>query len=221
MACYINQNRNKGYTGVVPERVGDVVEGKTYTVLAGWKDFSLENILLDYNPHTFKVNGIDDNGFDINVPGTYTVTYEVSHFMYFDYSWYVNTTVNVIDPDSLNPGLYITSDNASLMMNKVSDNTYGGYGDLWEVSQNDNQYVISCYDNDYEVSVLSNNSIINPDDICSITDSEDGRKILTVSVPDNLNQAVVLYLTRPNYHSVKMLTGGGWKTSGLPENKLM
>ena len=141
--------------------------------------------------------------------------------MYFDYSWYVNTTVNVIDPDSLNPGLYITSDNASLMMNKVSDNTYGGYGDLWEVLQNDNQYVISCYDNDYEVSVLSNNSIINPDDICSITDSEDGRKTLTVSVPDNLNQAVVLYLTRPNYHSVKMLTGGGWKTSGLPENKLM
>ena len=132
--------------------------------------------MLDYNPHTFKVNGIDDNGFDINVPGTYTVTYEVSHFMYFDYSWYVNTTVNVIDPDSLNPGLYITSDNASLMMNKVSDNTYGGYGDLWEVLQNDNQYVISCYDNDYEVSVLSNNSIINPDDICSITDSEDGRK---------------------------------------------
>lgn len=53
--------------------------------------------MLDYNPHTFKVNGIDDNGFDINVPGTYTVTYEVSHFMYFDYSWYVNTTVNVID----------------------------------------------------------------------------------------------------------------------------
>ena len=221
LPSYINQNRNKGYTGVVPERVGDVVEGKTYTVLAGWKDFSLENILLDYNPHTFKVNGIDDNGFDINVPGTYTVTYEVSHFMYFDYSWYVNTTVNVIDPDSLNPGLYITSDNASLMMNKVSDNTYGGYGDLWEVLQNDNQYVISCYDNDYEVSVLSNNSIINPDDICSITDSEDGRKTLTVSVPDNLNQAVVLYLTRPNYHSVKMLTGGGWKTSGLPENKLM
>ena len=55
LPSYINQNRNKGYTGVVPERVGDVVEGKTYTVLAGWKDFSLENILLDYNPHTFKV----------------------------------------------------------------------------------------------------------------------------------------------------------------------
>lgn len=78
---YINQNRNKGYTGVVPEMVGDIVEGKTYTVLAGWKDFSLENLLLDYNPHTFKVNGIDDDGFDINVPGTYTVTYEISHFI--------------------------------------------------------------------------------------------------------------------------------------------
>ena len=102
LPSYINQNRNKGYTGVVPEMVGDIVEGKTYTVLAGWKDFSLENLLLDYNPHTFKVNGIDDDGFDINVPGTYTVTYEISHFMYFDYSWYVKTTVNVIDPDSLN-----------------------------------------------------------------------------------------------------------------------
>lgn len=221
LPSYINQNRNKGYTGVVPEMVGDIVEGKTYTVLAGWKDFSLENLLLDYNPHTFKVNGIDDDGFDINVPGTYTVTYEISHFMYFDYSWYVKTTVNVIDPDSLNSGLYITSDNASLMMNKMSDNTYGGYGDLWEVSQNDNQYIISCYDNDYEVSVLSNNSTVNPDDICSIADSEDGRKILTVSIPDNLNQAAVLYLTRPNYQSAKMLTGGGWKTSDLPENKLM
>ena len=28
LPSYINQNRNKGYTGVVPERVGDVVEGK-------------------------------------------------------------------------------------------------------------------------------------------------------------------------------------------------
>ena len=52
----ICQERNKGYGGIVPEHVGDTVEGRSFNVLADTEDFDVEGLIQDYNPHTFKIN---------------------------------------------------------------------------------------------------------------------------------------------------------------------
>ena len=64
----ICQERNKGYGGIVPEHVGDTVEGRSFNVLADTEDFDVEGLIQDYNPHTFKINSVDMNGFDILTP---------------------------------------------------------------------------------------------------------------------------------------------------------
>lgn len=93
----VNQSRNAGYGGIVPEHMGETVPGRTYTVLKDDTEFDIYGLLLDYNPETFKVNNLLDlGGFDAAVPGTYTVTYEMSYFLYPDYTWYVASKVNVV-----------------------------------------------------------------------------------------------------------------------------
>ena len=46
----ICQERNKGYGGIVPEHVGDTVEGRSFNVLADTEDFDVEGLIQDYNP---------------------------------------------------------------------------------------------------------------------------------------------------------------------------
>ena len=106
----ICQERNKGYGGIVPEHVGDTVEGRSFNVLADTEDFDVEGLIQDYNPHTFKINSVDMNGFDIHTPGTYTVTYEMSYFMYFNYTWFVRDDLKRKKPESASIKYDITYD---------------------------------------------------------------------------------------------------------------
>lgn len=210
MPSVVNQERNAGYGGIVPEYMGVTVAGREFTVLKDDGDFDVYGLLIDYNPETFKVNNLaDDGGFDVTRPGTYTVTYEMSYFLYPDYTWYVANKVNVVERESLDPGIYLTSSESTLMFRKSTDSHYSGYGDLVKVESSDEILTITCIDPDYEVAFSSSSELVTSD-ICELTDHEDGTKNLAISVPEGLAEPVILSMYRPGYQSAKFFTGGGW-----------
>ena len=206
----VNQSRNEGYGGIVPEHMGETVPGRTYTALKDDTEFDIYGLLLDYNPETFKVNNLLDlGGFDAAVPGTYTVTYEMSYFLYPDYTWYVASKVNVVDRESLEAGIYLTSTESTLMFKKESDSHFSGYGDLVKLSSGNEHFTVRCIDPDYEVELTSSSAAV-PADICTLAEREDGTKDLSIAVPDGISEAVIFSMYRPGYQSAKMFTGGGW-----------
>lgn len=220
MPDVVTQERNEGYGGTVPKHVGDTVEGKIYNVLADTKDFDLGGLLQDYNPETFKVNNITENGFDIHTPGTYTVTFEMSYFMYAEYTWFVKDTVNVIDPATLEPGVYLTSTESTLTFTGA-DGQKSGYGEFTKVDADSSSYDIDCvYDaDDYKLAVASSDKTVSADDVCTITDVNETKKQLQISVPD-VSSVVLLSVYRPEYHAMKAFTGGGWKSQDILENQV-
>lgn len=206
----VNQDRNAGYGGIVPEYMGTTVAGREYTVLKDDGDFDVYGLLIDYNPETFKVNNLtDDGGFDVTKPGTYTVIYEMSYFLFPEYTWYVASKVNVVEKESLEPGIYLTSSESTLMFRKDTDSHYYGYGDLVKTRTSDERFTITCIDQDYEVDFTSSSESVTAD-ICELADNENGSKNLSICVPDNLAEPVVLSMYRPGYQSAKFFTGGGW-----------
>ena len=222
MPSMVNQERNAGYIGIVPETTDETVDGGKYTALLGDEDFTLEGLLLPYNPNTFKVNEIsDDGGFDINKVGSYTVMYKMSYFMYFDYTWNVQVQVDVVDPATLEPGLYLTSKESTLALTRKSDNQYGGYGNLFKLDDSETDFIVSCIDKDYELGVVSSNDAVSVDDICTIKDNDDNTKLLSVKLPETLPEgATILSVERPGYVSAKSFMGGGWKTQDYTEGEL-
>ena len=218
----VTQKRNAGYGGIVPELAGDTVEGKTYTALVNDTDFDVAGLLLDYNPYTFKVNGIvDSGGFDISRPGSYTVIYEISYFLFCEYTWYVKNTVKVVDPSRMEPGIYLTSKESTLMLRSKSDGQYAGYGDFIKLKRENGDFIVSCIDEEYEAAVSSSSASVTAEEICKLTDLDDHTKLLSVVIPEELpEEAVILSVFRPNYQTMKMHMGGGWQDSGLSESEL-
>lgn len=210
MPSMVNQDRNAGYGGIVPEYMGSTVAGREFNVLKDDTEFDVYGLLIDYNPETFKVNElVDDGDFDVTKPGTYTVTYEMSYFLYPEYTWFVANKVNVIDKDSLEAGIYLTSKESTLMFRKDDDSHFSGYGDLVKVETSDEVFTISCIDPDYGVDLTSSSETVSAD-ICRITNGEDGTKELTVLIPENLTGPVIISMCRPGYQAAKFFTGGGW-----------
>ena len=176
----VNQDRNAGYGGIVPEYTGTTVAGREFTVLKDDTEFDIYGLLVDYNPETFKVNNlVDDGGFDVSVPGTYTVTYEMSYFMYPEYTWFVVITVHVVEKENLDVGIYLTSIESTLMFRKTEDSHYCGYGDLVKVESANDVYTIRCIDPEYEIGFISSSEHVMAD-ICILSDQEDGTKLLTL-----------------------------------------
>jgi len=54
----VNQDRNAGYGGIVPEYTGTTVAGREFMVLKDDTEFDIYGLLVDYNPETFKVNNL-------------------------------------------------------------------------------------------------------------------------------------------------------------------
>lgn len=213
----ICQERNKGYGGIVPEHVGDTVEGRSFNVLTDTEDFDVEGLIQDYNPHTFKINSVDMNGFDIHTPGTYTVTYEMSYFMYFNYTWFVRDTINVIDPDDLEPGIYLTSKESTLLFT-TGDGVSRGYGEFIKADEQ-TVYTLSSVSEEYTAGIVSSDSDINASEYSTITDIDAKLKSLKITVPD-VDHVVVFSLERPGYSALKVFAGGGWKPPTLSEGQM-
>ena len=206
----VNQERNEGYGGIVPEQMGEIVEGRTFTVLKGDDSFDLHGLLIDYNPDTFKVNNLTDDGnFDVNKVGTYTVVYEMSYFLYPEYTWYVANKVNVIDKEELRPGIYLTSRESTLMFKRESDANYWGYGDLVRINSSEEIFSIRCMDEAYEMELTSSSETVSTD-IFDISENKDGSRLLRAAVPNDLEETVIFSMYRPGYESAKFFFGGGW-----------
>lgn len=206
----VSQERNAGYGGIVPEYAGATVAGREFTVLKDDTEFDIYGLLVDYNPETFKMNNLsDDGGFDVSVPGTYIVTYEMSYFMYPEYTWFVENTVHVVEKENLEAGIYLTSTESTLMFRRDEESYYCGYGDLVKVQSSEETYTVRCIDEGYEIAFTSSSDTVTTD-ICELTNLEDGNKLLTVHVPDDLSETVILSMYRPGYQSAKFFTGGGW-----------
>lgn len=211
------QERNKGYGGIVPEHVGDTVEGRTFNVLTNTENFDVEGLIQDYNPRTFKVNDVQLNGFDIHTPGSYKVTYEMSYFMYFDYTWFVEDTINVVDSTTLEPGVYLTSKESTLLFT-TEDGVNRGYGEFVKANS-DETYTLSSVSDEYTAGVVSSDETINASEYCTITDVDAKLKSLQISVPE-VDHVVVFSLERPGYAALKVFAGGGWKPPTLSEGQM-
>ena len=142
------QDRNNGYKGIIPRYAGETVEGKTFNILANTKDFELGGLLQDYNPETFKINSINENGFDITKPGTYKVIFEMSYFMYADYTWFVEDTVNVVDESDLDSVVYLVSNEPTLFFENGEERK--GYAEIIKFDDANSIYAISCVDGELD-----------------------------------------------------------------------
>lgn len=211
------QERNEGYRGVVPERTGETVTGKTFNILANTKNFELGGLLQDYNPETFKINSIDENGFDITKPGEYKVTFEMSYFMYANYTWFVEDTINVIDASSLEPGVYLTSSEPTLFF--TNNDGMKGYAEFSKIDLSDNSYKISCVDGELKLAVTSSDDTVDINSFCTIADSDDNTKLLTINKAEN-DVPLIMYASRSDYESGKLFNGGGWKQPGMTEGQV-
>lgn len=214
----VSQERNEGYNGIVPKKVGDIVEGREFTVLMNAENFELDGLVQDYNPNTFKVNHVYDDGFDISTPGTYKVKYEMSYFMYYEYTWFVEDTIHVVDPDTLEPGIYLTSTESTLMF-KGADGVNRGYSEIVNVTDSDNVYTLSCIDEGYEVDMKASDESVNTADIYEVVDTDNNQKQMTIHVFDT-EKPVFLSIFRPDYESQKMFSGGGWQVPSIPEEQV-
>lgn len=209
MPSAVTQDRNEGYGGIVPKYRGETVPGREFTVLKDDAEFDVYGLLIDYNPETFKVNNLsDDGGFDVTKEGTYTVTYEMSYFLYPEYTWYVVNNVTVVAKENLEPGIYLTSTESTLLFRRETDSHFSGYGDLVKVEAED-VFTITCIDPEYDVKIMSSTKEVAAD-ICRLSDNGDGSRSLRMELPKELKEAVVFSMYRPGYQSAKFFTGGGW-----------
>lgn len=210
---FICQDRNEGYDGKVPSQVGEIVEGKTFNILAGTENFDVNGLLLPYNPETFKVNSVDSEGFDINTPGTYKVTFEMSYFMYREYSWYVENTVNVISKDSLESGMYLTTTEPTLSFTDNNQKTYG-YGEFCKLTSQDSYAVKAMVDADdgFELEVSGS-------DDYKVSDIDKQNKTLTFGNAES-SDVTFVSISRKGYEAGKLFNGGGWKEPSISESNI-
>lgn len=209
MPSAVTQDRNEGYGGIVPKYRGETVPGREFTVLKDDAEFDVYGLLIDYNPETFKVNNLaDDGGFDVTKEGTYTVTYEMSYFLYPEYTWYVANNISVVAKENLEPGIYLTSTESTLLFRRETDSHFSGYGDLVKADVED-VFTITCIDQEYEVKLVSSSEKVTTD-CCVISDNGDGSRSLHIEIPKGINEPIVFSMYRPGYQSAKFFTGGGW-----------
>ena len=169
----------------VPKLAGTVLSGLTYNVQKDDKDWSLYSVANGYDIGRFRTTVEDDGGFDISRPGSYTVRYQVSYFMLKNYTWYVDSVINVIDNVDNGSQIKVLNDSLKVIMdNEILEYGQMYYTDKSEISltvkaQNDTMYndiqpVVKVYDNENEV----------PD---AVTESSDGTGTYTytIQIPEN------------------------------------
>lgn len=91
--------QDESYTGIVPEEIGDTVDGGTFHVYAG-EDFDLWSLNLGYDLTKYNVGVSDDGGFDPDKAGSYEVAYEVNSYLNPEFQWTVMVKVVVGEPEA-------------------------------------------------------------------------------------------------------------------------
>ena len=96
----------------LPEFAGETIEGLSYKIPKGDSEFSLEMISNGYDVKRFRTWVDDDGGFDVDVVGTYEVTYRTSYFLLPDLEWFVKSEVEVVEP--LDGGSYVRNESDTM-----------------------------------------------------------------------------------------------------------
>ena len=117
----------------VPKLAGTVIPGLTYTVQKDDQTWSLGSVANGYDTGRFRTTVEDDGGFDISKTGSYTVRYQVSYFLLKEYTWYVDTTINVVDEISTNSRIEVLNDSLKV----TSNGQLIEYGQLFQTKESE------------------------------------------------------------------------------------
>ena len=124
----------------VPKLAGTVIPGLTYTVQKDDQTWSLGSVANGYDTGRFRTTVEDDGGFDISKTGSYTVRYQVSYFLLKEYTWYVDTTINVVDEISTNSRIEVLNDSLKVTANGQLIE----YGQLFQTNESDVTFTVEA-----------------------------------------------------------------------------
>ena len=124
----------------VPKLAGTVIPGLTYTVQKDDQTWSLGSVANGYDTGRFRTTVEDDGGFDISKTGSYTVRYQVSYFLLKEYTWYVDTTINVVDEISTNSKIEVLNDSLKV----TSNGQLIEYGQLFQTKESEVTFTVEA-----------------------------------------------------------------------------
>ena len=124
----------------VPKLAGTVIPGLTYTVQKDDQTWSLGSVANGYDTGRFRTTVEDDGGFDISKTGSYTVRYQVSYFLLKEYTWYVDTTINVVDEISANSRIEVLNDSLKV----TSNGQLIEYGQLFQTNESEVTFTVEA-----------------------------------------------------------------------------
>lgn len=124
----------------VPKLAGTVIPGLTYTVQKNDQTWSLGSVANGYDTGRFRTTVEDDGGFDILKTGSYTVRYQVSYFLLKGYTWYVDTTINVVNEISANSRIEVLNDSLKV----TSNGQLIEYGQLFQTNESDVTFTVEA-----------------------------------------------------------------------------
>lgn len=124
----------------VPKLAGTVIPGLTYTVQKNDQTWSLGSVANGYDTGRFRTTVEDDGGFDISKTGSYTVRYQVSYFLLKGYTWYVDTTINVVDEISANSRIEVLNDSLKV----TSNGQLIEYGQLFQTNESEVTFTVEA-----------------------------------------------------------------------------
>ena len=196
----------------VPKLAGTVIPGLTYTVQKDDQTWSLGSVANGYDTGRFRTTVEDDGGFDISKTGSYTVRYQVSYFLLKEYTWYVDTTINVVDEISTNSRIEVLNDSLKV----TSNGQLIEYGQLFQTKESEVTFTVEAQNEIMYNEIAPVVKIMNADgeakDILPISESNG---IYTYTITNLSDGDVVTIDDTANSCTFLMGKGysGAWKTS--------
>lgn len=196
---FLTKEQSAEYTGVVPDKIGEHVQGADIEAVAG-EGFSLIDVNLGYDMNLFVYDVSDDGGFDPDKAGEYNVEYKVysleDNVSYF----FVDCKVTVKDAVENNDAMtvHIKSTELKASVTDVDGDTYeASYGTDVVTGKALKTITVSpawesTTDVEPVISVEKDGEAVEKDGIIA-SESKDG-DVLTVTVNENLDTGKYVFV---------------------------
>lgn len=175
----------------IPEFAGDVISGKTYEVEKGDTTFDIDSLSNGYDVSKFRLIAENNPNFDVNTVGVYTVRYAVTYYMLPKYTWYVDSTINVVENLSTLNKVSVASDSIKVTVNSGDDILKPEFGSASYLEAKDFIINVSPVNTNLfneiapEVKAYKSEDLESELDGCiSEEKNDDGSYMYTVSLPD-------------------------------------
>ncbi|MCD7820074.1 MAG: hypothetical protein LUH07_13660, partial [Lachnospiraceae bacterium] len=206
---YLKNEQSSDYSGIIPEKVGTVLEGEDLTVVAG-EGFVLNDVNLGYDADLFLQTVYDDGGFDADIVGVYTVVYEVVSYENPEYYWYVSCTVTVTEAISAESAITVHIANGELAAT-VTDREGISYSATYGSDYLADGSIASItvypawpgYDDiEPELSVYKNGELISADEVIASETMDGSNTVYTLADDFEAGEDTwVFYIDFPTYTS--------------------